>query len=144
MNPLRALAPIALSTLLVGLSIACTAARSGIELQSASDARLVALDREAPELAPYEWHMANHYLRKAWEEAGHGEHKTSVQLARKAQEWTDQALVQIGRGPRRLDVEVAPIEERLQSMPRPLPQPDVPDPMPNPLDSDDDLQMDPQ
>lgn len=126
----------------------CTAARSGIQLQTASDAREVAVDRNAGELAPYELGMATHYLRKAWEEAGHGEHKYSVVLAKKSIEWTDRALVQVERGPRTLEVE--DLDEMPEARPvpaRPLPQPTPEDTtMPEPtigpfVDDDDEIEI---
>lgn len=138
MNPLRGSAFVLISSLAAALATGCTAARTGIELQSATEAKSVALAKRAPELAPYEWSMANHYLVKAWEEAGHGEHKTSVQLAKKSQEWIDQALVEIGRGPRRLDIDEEAFTRPEMTRPRPLPEAE---PEPQSLESEDDLDM---
>lgn len=138
MNPFRTSGFLVHGVVVAALATACTAARTGIELQSATEAKAIALDKRAPELAPYEWSMASHYLVKAWEEAGHGEHRTSVQLAKKSQEWTDQALVEIGRGPRRLDIDEESLQPPVMTRPTALPEP-VPEP--KSLASEDDLEM---
>lgn len=125
LNPCR-LHLLALAVALGGAG--CTAARSGIQLQTAVDAHDVAVDRNAGELAPYELGMSSHYLRKAWEEAGHGEHKASVLLARKSMEWADRALVQVERGPRAIEVEgLEKMPEAAPVAPREMPAPEPED-----------------
>lgn len=146
--PARAFGALALAGLALLTGSACTAAHSALQIQTAADARDVAVAKDAAELAPYELAMATHYLEKAWEEAGHGEHRYSVELARKSVEWTDQALVQVGRGPRRLDLELDSLKDAVQPAPRPIPPPPpsdatMPEPeMPAPiLDDDDDIEI---
>lgn len=135
-------------TALLAVGSACTAARTGIQLQQAVELRDNAEARDAREHAPYEFHMARYYLEKAWEEAGHGEHKASVQLARKSMEWADQALIQIGRGPTNLEPDLTDVEDAPAPAPRPLPTDDpatLPDPRPAPapvsLEDEDDIEV---
>lgn len=147
----RLLAIASLAVLLLG-SVGCTAARAGLQLQAAVQARDDAADREAAERAPYAFAMAQHYLAKAWEEAGHGENKASVQLAQKSMEWADQALVQIEQGPRRLLVDLESLDDSTpvrDRAPAPAPPPTLPTPPtlpapppePAPLDGPDDLPL---
>ena len=71
------------------LLTSCTAARMGARLQVAVQAekqiRTISTD------APFEVTMGRNYLKKAWEEAGHGEHGRSVELADQAVVWFDAA-----------------------------------------------------
>ena len=96
------IAPIVLSLGLGG----CAAGRAGLQIQDAIEARDAALSEGADEAAPYEYTMARRYLEKAWEEMGYSEYKMSVLLARKSAEWSDQAIVQMQRGTRVIDVDL--------------------------------------
>ncbi len=129
---LRMLGPVAV--LIAG--IGCTAARSALQIQEAVDARALALEKDAAERAPYAFGMATYYLQKAWEEAGHGEHRSSVELARKSIEWSDRAVVEVGRGTLQVEEEI--LHDVEESAPSASPEP-VEEHPPAPLDGEDDI-----
>lgn len=89
----------ALAFVLVGLT-GCTAIKANVEIQGALDARNAAEAGGAAEHAPYEHTMAVRYLEKAWEELGSREYRTSVELARTSEKWSDLALAQAEKAPR--------------------------------------------
>ena len=121
--------------LLCCLSSGCTAVRSVIHIQDAQTAYRSAAANRAPELAPFEHAMAKHYLRKAWEEAGHGEHRTSVELSKKSQEWTTLALEQVEKG--KLDMDLSDLRDPK----RPADPRSVPRTLPTSLEDDDDAEI---
>ena len=95
----------------------CAASKATYHLIDAQRAVKRAEERQAEELAVYEYTLANLYLQKAWEEAGYSDYKTSVELCDLAAEWADKAIIAIDTEGRDLDL-VAPHQAR--SMPAQL------------------------
>ena len=118
--------------LLCALLAGCAAGRAGIQLQDATVARDAARDAGAATEAVYEYTMAERYLEKAWEEAGTGQYRMCVDLAKKSAEWSDQAVVQIARGERTLDVDLQGIEDSDAGQVPPQTPPSAPAPAPDP------------
>jgi hypothetical protein len=93
--------------LAVALASGCTATKANVNLVLANEAVLRAKEANAPELAVYEWTLAVRYLQKAREEAGYADYKQSEELAKKAAEYADQAVIAIQKGGRGLDIDEA-------------------------------------
>jgi hypothetical protein len=82
--------------MVVGLSLtACTAVNSAVHILRAEQALQKAKGFEAQQFAPYQYTMSEEYLKKARSEAADSDHKMSVELSRKAEEWADQAIIAI-------------------------------------------------
>jgi hypothetical protein len=83
-------------TMSVGLSLtACTAANSAVHILRAEQALQKAKGFEAEQFAPYQFTMSEEYLKKARSEAADSDHKSSVDLSKKAELWADQAIIAI-------------------------------------------------
>jgi len=121
-------------SLVLGLaSVAgCAAGRAGIQVQDAIAARDSAIAEGADQDALYEFTMASRYLDKAWEEMGTGQYRMSVELSKKSAEWSDQAVVQMQRGARELDLDLTDMRD---AVPPPAVPPDTPAVSPSPAPS---------
>ncbi|MEZ4321292.1 MAG: hypothetical protein R3F61_27700 [Myxococcota bacterium] len=113
MSPVRSAPFVPLVALALGLAGAsgCAAARAGLQVQDAIAAREQAREAGAEQDALYEYTMANRYLEKAWEEMGTGQYKMSVSLSKKSAAWSDQAVVQVERGARAVEVDLATLRD---------------------------------
>ena len=123
-----------LSLVIAATSISgCAAGRAGIQIQDAIAARDAALEAGAESSAIYEYTMAHRYRDKAGEEMGTGQDGLSVDLSKKSAEWSDQAIIQIERGARELDLDLRDIDDTV--VPPPAVPPDGPiEPDPEPFE----------
>lgn len=103
---------VVLPTLFIAAFLAngCAATRATIQLHTANKSVTTAEKKGAPEHATYEYTMAARYLEKAKEEAGYSDFKASVELARGASEWADQAIIVMEKEGRGLDPDSLPGE----------------------------------
>jgi hypothetical protein len=92
------------------LTNGCAATKATIQLHTANKSVTTAEKKGAPEHATYEYTMAARYLEKAKEEAGYSDFKVSVELARGASEWADQAIIVMEKEGRGLDPDSLPGE----------------------------------
>jgi len=125
---MRRYLPIALWMALGG----CTAAKASLQIVNAEQALSRANSEGAPEIAAYEYTMANLYLEKAREEAGYSEFRMADALARQSAEWADRAVIFVEKQGR-TDIRLEDFELPEATEPAPAP---VPAPAPAPADED--------
>lgn len=126
-----------LASLLAPL-VGCTAAKATYQLVTAEQALQRATDHGAPELAVYEYTMANRYLEKAREEAGYADYRVSVELSNKSAEWSDKAIISIEQRGSNAPLEIDDLDT-IKDDPL-VPPPD--DILPPPVDPPTDLPAD--
>jgi hypothetical protein len=83
----------------------CAAVRAQVEIVRAEQSVAAALDKNAQELATYEYTMALRHLEKSREEAGYADYRVSVELARASATWADKSIIVIDEEGRDLDMD---------------------------------------
>ncbi len=97
----------------------CTATVSTYQLVSADDAVKRAAAAGAEQAAPYEFTMAALYLEKAREEAGYSDYRTARELASRAADLADQAVMKMQTTAERTSFDT--LEDRPADAPAPAP-----------------------
>ena len=82
----------------------CTAIKATVHVAQAEQALAEARNRDAQNLAVYEYTMAIRYLEKAREEHGSADYRISENLSKRSAEWSDKAIISIERGRKGIDM----------------------------------------